>query len=210
MLLKIRQLLFIILLFSVINCNMSFGENNQESVLSKFEQLGGGAYVIRYSNIIVSYNGKNIRVPIYGGIYEDVTYEELQKQQKEKNLSLFGSIIIFTKKGEVGKTFHDILKFYKKTFFKEIDVNKPSVIGNEGSSWYLIWYDFDYEGLPISMMISVECDEKASIKKIEKMGYNRKESIPVNGTIDMLVFEESSPLISLFINIGETSSFKKR
>ena len=60
------------------------------------------------------------------------------------------------------------------------------------------------------MMISVECDEKASIKKIEKMGYNRKESIPVNGTIDMLVFEESSPLISLFINIGETSSFKKR
>jgi hypothetical protein len=205
---KINKILMVLILFSL-SCDSDLFSKENSKVLSKFEQLGGGAYVIRYSNIILNYNGKNVKVPIYGGTYEDITYEELQKKQKEKNLSLFGGITIFTKNDEVGKTFHDILKFYKKSFFKNIDINKPSVIGNEGSSWYLIWYDFEYEGLPCSMMISVECDEQASLKKIEQMGYGRKQSIPVNGTIDMLSFNEKSPGISLRIFIGESSPFNK-
>jgi len=181
-----------------------------ESVkLPKFENPVPGGHIIRYSNVVVYVAGKKIAVPIYGGFYESILYEDLEKQQKYKNNYLLGGVTIFTKQGDVGKTFHNILKFYKKSFFKDIDMNKPSVIGNEGSSWYLIWYDFEYEGLPCSMMISVECDEKASIKKIEKMGYGRKQAIPVNGTIDMLSFNEKSPGIGLSIYIGESSSFKK-
>jgi len=184
------------------------GENAEK--LCKFENPVSGGHVIRYSNVIINVAGKRVKVPIYGGIYEDIVYEDLERQQKYKNNYILGGVTIYTKKGMVKETFYDLLNFYKKSFFKNIDINKPSVIGNEGSSWYLIWYDFEYEGLPCSMMISVECDEKASIKRIEEKGYGRKKSIPVDGTIDMLEFNEKSPGIGIAIFIGESSPFKKK
>jgi len=205
---KINILMLLIFIFSL---NFTAILDGRDTVkLPKFENPVAGGHIIRYSNVIMNVNGKKIKVPIYGGIYEDITYEDLEKQQKYKNNYLLGGVTVYTKNGKVKETFYDLLNFYKKSFFKNIDANKPSVIGNEGSSWYLIWYDFEYEGLPCSMMISVECDEKASIKKIEEMGYGRKKSIPVEGTIDMLVFNEKSPGIGIAIYIGESSPFKKK
>ena len=93
----------------------------------------------------------------------------------------------------------------KKSFLKNIDVNQPSVIGNEGGVDMFIWYDFDYEGIPCSMMITVACDIKTTSKKIRKMNPNNEDI----ETVDMLVFKEDSKWIGLTIIIGEYSKFKK-
>jgi len=123
-------------------------------------------------------------------------------------LYLLGNIYIPAKNGEVKKTFFDILNFYKKSFFKNIDVNRPSVIGNEGGIDMFIWYDFDYEGIPCSMMITVACDVKATAEKIKKTNPNKKMNDDIE-TVDMLVFKEDSKWIGIDIELGQYSEFKR-
>jgi hypothetical protein len=197
--------LFVLILISIyqfVEC-----KTDREKVLPKFEEVDkeAGVYIIRYSNVIFDINNKKIKVPIYNGIYGDITYEDLEKQQTKKDLYLLGNIYIPVKDGEVKKTFFDMLSFYKKSFLKNIDVNQPSVIGNEGGVDMFIWYDFDYEGIPCSMMITVACDIKTTSKKIRKMNPNNEDI----ETVDMLVFKEDSKWIGLTIIIGEYSKFKK-
>ena len=197
--------LFVLILISIyqfVEC-----KTDREKVLPKFEEVDkeAGVYIIRCSNVIFDINNKKIKVPIYNGIYGDITYEDLEKQQTKKDLYLLGNIYIPVKDGEVKKTFFDMLSFYKKSFLKNIDVNQPSVIGNEGGVDMFIWYDFDYEGIPCSMMITVACDIKTTSKKIRKMNPNNEDI----ETVDMLVFKEDSKWIGLTIIIGEYSKFKK-
>jgi len=195
-------------LFVVINCN-KIGNSDNNKQLPKFEIVDGTQAIIRYSNVIEEIEGKTIKVPIYGGIYGDITIKDLKKEIKPK-FDILGSLYIPAKDGEVKKTFFDILKFYKKSFFKDIDVNKPSVIGNEGGTDMYIWYDFDYEGLPCSMMIIVSCDVKATEMKMKKMYPNRKAGDVIEETVDMLEFKEDSKWIGIEINLGEYSQFKKQ
>jgi len=168
----------------------------------------GNKSIIRYSNIIVSIEGKTIKVPIFGGKYEDITYEDLKKQQT-KNRSVLGHIYIKADDGHVKETFYNILSFYKKSFFKDIDTNKPSVIGNEGGESLFIWYDFDYEGMPCSMMITVAYDKKKTSEKIKKIKAGLKKGDPFEETVEMLEFKEDSKWIDIQINLGEESGYKK-
>ncbi len=202
---KIKIIMLILLSLNLVECL----ESKNIKKLPKFENPVAGGHIIRYSNVILKENGKRVKVPIYGGIYGDITYEDLIKQQKYKDNYLLSGIGIYTKHGTVKKTFYDFLKFYKKSLFKNIDINKPSVIGSEGSAWQLIWYDFEHEGLPCSMFISIECDEKKSIKKIKKMTNGRIKAIPPDGTIDMLEFNEKSKGFGFSIYIGKHSPFYK-
>jgi hypothetical protein len=194
--------LILISIYQFVEC-----KTYREKALPKFEEVDKetGVYIIRYSNVVFDINNKKIKVPIYNGIYEDITYEDLEKQQTKKDLYLLGNIYIPVKDGEVKKTFFDILNFYKKSLFRDIDTNKPSVIGNEGGEDMYIWYDFDYEGIPCSMMITVACDVRATSKKMRKMNPNNEDI----ETVDMLVFKEDSKWIGLTIIIGEYSKFKK-
>ena len=182
----------------------------KEQLLPKFEEVDKnlGVYIIRYSNIIVSIEGKTIKVPIFGGKYEDITYEDLKKQQT-KNRSVLGHIYIKADDGHVKETFYNILSFYKKSFFKDIDTNKPSVIGNEGGESLFIWYDFDYEGMPCSMMITVAYDKKKTSEKIKKIKAGLKKGDPFEETVEMLEFKEDSKWIDIQINLGEESGYKK-
>ena len=184
----------------------------EKTSLPRFEEVdkNSGIYIIRYSNVITTIEGKQIKVPIYGGIYEDITYEDLEKQQSNKKLALFGNLNINVKNGEVKKTFFNILAFYKKTFFKNIDTNRPSVIGNEGGESLFIWYDFDYEGMPCSMMITVAYDKKATSEKIKRIKAGKKKGEPLEETVDMLEFKEDSKWIGIQINLGEESGYKKK
>ena len=204
---KKLTILFLSLLV-VINCN-KIGNSDNNKQLPKFEIVDGTQAIIRYSNVIEEIEGKTIKVPIYGGIYGDITIKDLKKEIKPK-FDILGSLYIPAKDGEVKKTFFDILKFYKKSFFKDIDVNRPSVIGNEGGEDMYIWYDFDYEGIPCSMMIIVSCDLKATEKKMQKMYPNRKAGDAIEETVDMLEFKEDSKWIGIEINLGEYSQFKKQ
>ncbi len=179
--------------------------------LPKFEEVNKdiGIYIVRYSNIIVQLEGKTIKVPIFGGTYEDITYEDIKKQQT-KNRSVLGHIYIEAEKNQIKKTFFEILSFYKKTFFKEIDTNRPSVIGNEGGESLFIWYDFNYEGMPCSMMITVSCDSMATNKKMNEIKSKLEKGERLEETIDMLEFKEDSKWIDIQINLGEESGFKKK
>lgn len=204
---KKLTILFLSLLV-VINCN-KIGNSDNNKQLPKFEIVNETQAIIRYSNVIVEIKGKTIKVPIYGGIYGDITKKDLIQEMKPKFAPL-GSLYIPAKDGEVKKTFFDILKFYKKSFFKDIDVNKPSVIGNEGGDDMYIWYDFDYEGLPCSMMITVACDPVATEKKMQMMYPNRKNGEVIEETVDMLEFKEDSKWIGIRMNIGRESGFKNK
>ncbi len=197
--------LILIVSYQFVEC-----KTDSKKTLPKFEEINKqtGVYIIRYSNVILDINNKKIKVPIYNGIHEDITYEDLEKQQTDKDLYLLGNIYIPAKDGEVKKTFFDILNFYKKSFFKDIDVNRPSVIGNEGGVDMYIWYDFDYEGIPCSMMITVACDVKASIEKNKKENSNQKKNYKIE-TVDMLEFKEDSKWIGIDIELGHYSEFKK-
>jgi hypothetical protein len=203
----------ILFLLSFFISGNQFAESKEikKKPLLKFEEVNKdtGIYIIRYSNIIVTLEGKQIKVPIYGGIYEDITYENLKKQQT-KTRSLLGHIYISAEDGQVKKTFFNILAFYKKSFFKDIDVNRPSAIGNEGGDSLFIWYDFEYEGMPCSMMITITYDSKATSEKIKKMKASKKKGEPLEETVDMLEFKEDSKWIDIQINLGEESGFKKK
>jgi|GEM_PF-452554 hypothetical protein len=206
-----KLIILFLSLLVVLNCN-KIGNSDNNKQLPKFEEVGKykDQYIIRYSNVIQTIGGKPIKIPMYSGIYEDITYEDLEKQQTDKDIYLLGGIYIPAKDGEVKKTFYDILKFYKKSFFKDIDINKPSVIGNEGGEDLFIWYDFDYEGLPCSMMINVSYDPEATGKKIKKMYPSIKDGDKVKETIEMYEFKEDSKWIGIEINLGKYSKFKKQ
>ena len=203
-----KRTIILLSLLVVINCN-KIGNSDNNKQLPKFEIVNETQAIIRYSNVIEEIEGKTIKVPIYGGIYGDITIKDLEKEMNPK-FYLLGSLYIPAKDGEVKKTFFEILKFYKKSFFKDIDVNRPSVIGNEGGEDLYIWYDFDYEGMPCSMMINVSYDPEATGKKIKKMYPNRKAGDVIEETIDMLEFKEDSKWIGIRINLGEYSQFKKQ
>ena len=184
----------------------------EKKALPKFEEVdkNSGVYIIRYSNIVTEVENKKIKIPIYGGMYEDISYDDLEKLQTNKKLYLLGNLNIDAKDGEVKKTFFDILSFYKKTFFKDIDTNNPSVIGNEGGDSLFVWYDFDYEGMPCSMMITVAYDKKATNEKISKIRSGMKKEEPFKRTLDMIEFKEDSKWIGLQILLGQDSGFKKK
>lgn len=203
-----KPIILLVSLMVIINCNKTVNSENNNQ-LPKFEIVNETDAIIRYSNVIVDIKGKSIKVPIYGGVYGDITKKDLVKEMKPK-FNPLGSLYITAKDGEVKKTFFDILNFYKKNLLKEVDINKPSVIGNEGGVDMLIWYDFDCEGIPCSMMIIVACDHEATSKKIQKMYPNIKNGEKIEETVDMLEFKEDSKWIGISMNIGSESGFKKK
>lgn len=208
-----KFIIITILLFCfIVSWNQfAVSKEKEKQTLPKFEEVdkNTGIYIIRYSNVITAFDDKKIKIPIYGGIYEDITYDDLEKQQSNKKYYLLGNLNIDVKDGEVKKTFFDILAFYKKTLFKDIDTNSPSVIGNEGGESLLIWYDFDYEGIPCSMMITIAYDQKATSERIKKISAGMKKGT-LKETVDMLEFKEDSKWIGIQINLGEESGFKKK
>lgn len=201
-----------LILITTHNYQFAESKSNNTKSLSKFEEVDKetGVYTIRYSNVIMKVKGKSVKIPIYGGIYEDITYEDLEKQQTNKEIYLLGNIHITVKDGDVKKTFYDILAFYKKSFFKDIDVNRPSVIGNEGGDSLYIWYDFEYEGMPCSMMITVAHDSKLTREKIKKIKAGMKKGEQLEDTLDIYEFKEDSKWIGIEIDMGKYSEFKKK
>jgi len=190
----------IILIMSSVYCR----ESECKSIaLPKFEESKEtGTYVIRYSNVILTMDEKKIKVPIFGGIYEDITIEELKKMQTIKpdneNYPL-AYLSIPTEKGKVRNTFLSLLSFYKKNLFKNVDVNKPTVIGKEEILW-IIWYDFIFENMPSSMMVVMGADDK-----LTKNNENKYSEL----TIESIGIDENSSSFILQIFIGEPSPFKE-
>lgn len=191
----------IVLILCLIFNSLIYSYSENSKGLPKLEESSKGYNVIRYSNVIVNYNQKTIIIPIYGGIYGDITYENLREQQKKNNYIF--NLFVPAEKGKVEETFLNVINFYKKTIFKKIDISQPTEIGNEGS--WIIWYDFNCEDIPCSMMIFVGFDQNETIKRQKKYRYKEKNNLCIN----MLGFDENSPGVGILIHIGKSSPFKK-
>ena len=182
-----KTMCIMILSVLIVSC-LSYGASNEDKIVNN-----GKGFIVYYSNVVIKYKDKSIRVPIYGGTSGSINDSDLKKLYGGIGVTngenLIWNICIPVDKGNVKKTFIDILKFYKTTLFKDIDVDTPSVIGYEGESPAIIWYDFNYYGVPSSMMITV--------RMIEYRGY-----------WDNSIYSEDGGYIYIRMNIGEVSPFK--
>ncbi len=124
-------------------------------------------FIIRYSNIIYEKNGKNIKIPIFQGNHGDVLYKDfydycIQKKYfpiKKEYKYIESGFIIKAKKGELRKTFHKFLDFYKSNILKDIDINKPAKMDCDGYEWW-IDYDFIVDDVPCYIRIRIDSSEE--------------------------------------------------
>jgi len=77
------------------------------------------------------------------------------------NETRISPIQVYCKKGELKKTFHEFLKFYKSNLLKDVDIEHPSDFGQENNTW-VIRYDFKVDGVPGSMQIQIRGSEEFS------------------------------------------------
>lgn len=184
---------------SVTSSAIATGLVKDEEITEKnFRQINN-RYVIKFSNVFDNLNNHHIKIPIYGGTEGDVQLSQLEKKQKMKDVSILGGIIIETGKGKVKQGVLECINFYKKSLLKDIDIHKPSIIGVEMSGMF-IWYDFDYEGIPGTLMIGVAYDPDCETKK-SKCRYEYLKDIEVN---------ENANGFRLSINFGERSQWYQK
>lgn len=190
---KMRKVLVVINIILIITCsckkktedvkNQIYNEQVQQDIIIKLEDSVNGDYIIKpykiggnliikYSNLIYSVNGRKIVIPIFKGDKGNIEEEKVREFLIKKNeIEPFNSIDHFwvnhfvapSKKGEMKKTFHEFLNFYKKSLFKDIDIEHPSDFGQENDEWF-ITYDFNYGGIPCYMEIRIMGSEELSIR----------------------------------------------
>ena len=120
----------------------------------RFESI----FYVNFSNIIYKGQNNDIKIPIFKGINGDVYYDDIikycikKKYIKEKQWLVY---IIKCNKGEVRKTFHEFLKFYKSNILKNVNIEKPSVMDLSATDW-TIKYDFTVNGIPCYLEIQLD------------------------------------------------------
>lgn len=167
---KVKLYLFFISLILICACddrtlsgsNNSFNKNTAVEITdNEIQKFDDFLFIIKYSNIIYDLNGKEIEIPIFQGSRGNMTYVQFQKYCYDHNLlkknSRESGFVIRAKKGELKKTFHNFLSFYRTNIWKNINVEKPikmDLFGDEEkyTDWQ-IYYDFDVNGIPFVMKI---------------------------------------------------------
>jgi len=124
---------------------------NAKIIGDEIQKFRNYVFVIKFSNLIYNENGKNIKIPIFKGEYGDATYQQfidycIQNNMLEKGVSESG-FVIEARKGEVKKTFHEFLNFYKNNFFKEISIDKPVKMFISGDEFKYATWDIYYDVL---------------------------------------------------------------
>jgi len=158
-----KNVILIALLLVVMNCTVSVKSETAKNITSKeVEQFDNDKlFIIRYSNIIYEKNGKTIKIPIYQGTYGDVLYKDFRDYCLKMNYMKPGymesGLIIKAKKGELRKTLHGFLDFYKSNILKDV-IDKPTKMSCDGYEWF-IDYDFVINGIPCYMMIRFDTSE---------------------------------------------------
>jgi hypothetical protein len=180
------------------NTNRTIFVKDENITEANFRQLNN-RYIIKFSNVWDNFNNRLIKIPIFKGTEGDVQLNQLERKQKMKDVSIMGGIIIETGKGKVRQGVLECVSFYKKSLLKNVDIHKPSIIGVEPSGMF-IWYDFDYEGIPGTLMIGVAYDPDCETKK-SMCRYEYLEDIEVN---------ENANGFRLSINFGERSQWYRK
>lgn len=172
---KIFKNAVLICITFILNCNYNsvLAETNKnleiQSVDGKYIKFFGeaGLLDIQYSNLIFTTNsGINIIQPVYRGDKGNIKYEDLRQycikmgklQSSETRIS---PIQVYCKKGEMKKTFHEFLTFYKSNLLKDVDIEHPAEFGKENKTWIINYY-FKVNGVSGKMQIQVDGSEKQS------------------------------------------------
>lgn len=187
-----KKILFLMLIafFSFNNCNTILA--NEKTIQSnkitsnhvepyKYKRT----FILRFSNIIYDEEKPIIVIPIFQGKYENVLYSDLLNYCVTNNLLepqvMETGFMIKTKKGEVRKTFHDFLAFYKSNIFKDINVEKPTVMSLGSTDW-IIKYDFTINNIPCYMKIELT-PRKEDLKK-------KQSDLKYKSVYDIIPMEE--------------------
>ncbi len=176
--------------------NIIFVSDNEINRINFTEHENG--FSIKFSN--VWYDKKNLffKIPIFNGTEGNVRLSQLEKKRKAKDLSILGSMYVEVEKGKIKRSIIDCIKFYKTSLLKNTNIDKPSVIGLESAGMF-IWYDFDYEGLPGTIMIGVAYDPNC-----EKGKYKCKYEL-----IDDIEVDENAWGFTISIGLGEKSYWRE-
>ena len=161
-----------------------------------FRQLDHG-FIIKFSHVLEDSEKPNVLVPIYRGTMGNVRLSQLMNKLKRRE-SVLGTIVIETGKGKVKEGILDCVNFYIKNLLKNTDIKTPSVIGLEDNTGMFIWYDYDYEGIPGTIMIGAAYDHNCEEGKFN-CKYRNIEDIEVN---------ENAIGFTISIGIGEKSSWR--
>ncbi len=168
---RIVIILLAVSLFVINNCNTVSANEKiaPEKITSKHVELYkyDRSFILRFSNIIYNEEGHNITIPIFQGKYGDVLYKDF-RDYCVKNKLLEPKVketgfMIKAKKGEVRKTFHQFLAFYKLNIFKDVDIEKPTAMVLSSTDW-IIKYDFQVNGIPCYLKIELS-PRKEDLKK---------------------------------------------
>jgi len=167
-----RMILIVLTMLSVSFC---VGNNSSESAdkllradeisNQHIEEYNFGVFVVKFSNIIFEKNGKDIKIPIFQGKYGNAKNEDVINyciKQKYINEKIWLGYAIKCKRGEVKKTFHEFLDFYKSNILKDVDLKNPNAFYLSSGEWNIL-YDFNIDGIPC--FLEIIFDERADDQK---------------------------------------------
>jgi len=167
---KISFLSFIAVLFAtIIACTQGASKSimiNKNEITKRMVEMAGGmwnnAFIIQFSNIIYEEDSKKIKMPIFHGTSGDVLYKDFREyclinKYLEPRVKESG-FVIKCKNGEVKKTFHEFLKFYKSNILKDVNIESRSNFNSEEDVW-TIFFKFKVDGIPCVMTILIDASK---------------------------------------------------
>jgi len=149
--------------------NQNKNKNKSFNISEKEVQKVDGFFLINnYSDVVYDVNGTMIKIPIFKGKYGEVAYKQLLDYSHENDILVKDAnesgYIVKTKNGELKKTLHEFLKFYKSSILSKVDIDKPTkldLFGDEEKycDWEL-YYDFESDGIPFVLKIVVKASKE--------------------------------------------------
>lgn len=218
---KVKILFLVIGLFLFFSCNdrtLSSASNNQKKIANveltdkEIQKFDDFLFIIKYSNITYNVKNQKIELPIFKGTSGNISYDQFQKYCYDHNLlkkdTRESGFVILSKKGELKKTFHEFLSFYKNNIWKNIDIEKPKkmdLFGDEErfTDWQ-IYYDFDVNGIPFVMKI---------IFKVSKVDWEKRNNLSIYKSVYQISpnenIEKSYFIFKIYPNRKTESLFAK-
>jgi hypothetical protein len=184
-----------------------FSFNLTGQVMNKINSKGIQRYnnqkifLVSYSAIIYDERGKKLSMPVFRGTEGDAFYEDIITyciNMKYINKKEWLPVFVKCRNGEVKKTFHDFLAFYKSNILKSVNINDPKCFTISGPCW-LITYDFSIGNLPCYMEIK--------LPPLEKDLFTPQKDLKYKTVYDIIPNEEDrEPGLIYTIVVGAKSS----
>ncbi len=199
------RIIVIVCAIVFINCNVNnrmVAQNIiKEGSIQKFDRY---SFIIKFSNLIYEIGSKRIAIPIFQGNMGDVTYDTFLNYCYNNNLLnkeyQEGDFVIVAKKGELKKTFHDFLRFYKNNILQDVNINKPAKM-RVIDGVLDVFYEFNVQGIPMVLQVTIYTTEEFDLVDLNKI-----DSV---FTIDSIDENMKTPKPYFMFNIWQNQTSRK-